>query len=310
MAAPQANIAIPAQFLNNLQSISFSHDCNNLVVTVQPLTIPSFSNLQIVRLSPGCPNSIYFSPDFLEFITQRFFSRGAAQLQTIRDSAGRILEVLAFSSRAQLQNDTPDLVLPLPFEFDDFQFLLTHLEPLFTPKKKTPCPDLTIIGRGNGVLGLAGNRSVHIHCVWAVLYFLSKTSHWKRVVLLVENAGSMKPHMKQYIHDLLGIPDKCAHYLNCAHWGPVSRAGYFFTSSTIKVIPQPTSSPFDDGWSPALIISPDKQNHLQPRPLPPWLRPRLVTGKGSVVQSPLAYHPNNLLYDVNFFVSRSNFVKV
>ena len=123
--------------MNNLQSISFSHDCNNLIVTVQPLTIPSFSNLQIVRLSPGCPNSIYFSPDFLEFITQRFFSRGAAQLQTIRDSAGRILEVLAFSSRAQLQTDTPDLVLPLPFEFDDFQFLLTHLEPLFTPKKKT-----------------------------------------------------------------------------------------------------------------------------------------------------------------------------
>ena len=64
LAAPQANIAIPAQFLNNLQSISFSHDCNNLIVTVQPLTIPSFSNLQIVRLSPGCPNSIYFSPDF------------------------------------------------------------------------------------------------------------------------------------------------------------------------------------------------------------------------------------------------------
>ena len=911
LAAPQANIAIPAQFLNNLQSISFSHDCNNLIVTVQPLTIPSFSNLQIVRLSPGCPNSIYFSPDFLEFITQRFFSRGAAQLQTIRDSAGRILEVLAFSSRAQLQTDTPDLVLPLPFEFDDFQFLLTHLEPLFTPKKKTifeypfessqehfsrfenvsdtlasripliyphtdkggpnanniissivssitpatpypistltcrsspsfhiqlspfptdwqqsvlsvlntqmdisacplqdfllhtpsfiildippryefhipfyiassmtlakcgwvsvrsfskvklilevisphhnklliaylislhlpnscntylclitpdsttpptplplnadllelhtppasetpeqdedmlptqqppltppphaaallvtyrllayltwpnefdhprqrlleaiagglhlraldalgpyltaalddfpedfftsvqpiavfnlitedfhpsisstlfsslhsdtstdpvlspiiplphlppatteqelthafsnifnylpsdthlkighttfifsspqssvihltdifplmgtsftisapaklrtsdhnrnmtlklhavyleisantlvttdsyylliekyhpnsntvtvydpilgshikqvtslvlykplllifkrgsqpslicpkllqrfaltspslsipstsskfciislfdgsgsftnvisdavghwpcailaaemdagtravvskvkgwsvegslwtydknnahtfytenvwsiidkhclllrqflsllpkdctiffgagsPCPDLTIIGRGNGVLGLTGNRSVHIHCVWAVLYFLSKTSHWKRVVILVENAGSMKPHMKQYIHDLLGIPDKCAHYLNCAHWGPVSRARYFFTSSTIKVVPPPTSSPFDDGWSPALIISPDKENHLQPRPLPPWLRPRLVTDKGSVVQSPLAYHPNNLLYDINFFVSRSNF---
>ena len=137
LAAPQANIAIPAQFLNNLQSISFSHDFDSLFVTVQPLTIPSFSNLQIVRLSPGCPNSIYFSPEFLEFMTQRFFSRGCAQLQTVRDSAGRILEVLAFTSRAQLLNDTPDLVLPLPFEFDGFQFLLTYLEPLFTQKKKT-----------------------------------------------------------------------------------------------------------------------------------------------------------------------------
>ena len=911
LAAPQANIAIPAQFLNNLQSISFSHDCDSLLVTIQPLTVPSFSNLQIVRLSPGCPNSIYFSPEFLDFMTQRFFSRGGAQLQTVRDSAGRILEVLAFTSRAQLQHDTPDLVLPLPFEFDGFQFMLTFLEPLFTQKKKTifeypfescqehfsrfenvsdtlasripliyphtdkggpnannlissivssitpanpypvstlscrsspsfhiqlspfptdwqqpilslfptkidisacplqdfllhdpkfiildippryefhipffipssmafancgwvtirsfskvklileiisplhnkllisylvslhlpascqtylcltipdlanpsttppldadllelhsplqpepleddevmpptqqppltppphaaallvsyrllayltwpnefdhprqrllqaiagglhlnalealgpyltaalddfpedfftsvqpipvfnlitqdfhssisstlfsslfmdsstdpilspiiplphlppaatqqelhhafsniftylpsdahlkiahttfifsspqsstialtdifplmgsslaisppaklrtsdhnrnmtlklhavyleismntlattdsyylliekfhpssntvtvydpvlgshikqvtslvrykpllfifkrgsqlslicpnllqrfaltspslpltsssskfciislfdgsgsftnviadaighwpcailaaemdagtrsvvskvkgwsvegslwsydknnahtfytenvwsivdnhclllrqflsllpkdciiffgagsPCPDLTIIGRGNGILGLTGNRSVHIHCVWAVLYFLSKTPHWKRVVILVENAGSMKPHMKQYIHDLLGIPDKCAHYLNCAQWGSVSRARYFFTSSTIKVLPQRTPSPFDDGWSPALTISPDKSDHLQPRPLPPWLRPRSVTDKGSVVQSPLAYHPNNLLYDVDYFVTRSNF---
>ena len=137
LAAPQANIAIPAQFLNNLQSISFTHDCDSLFVTIQPLTVPSFSNLQIVRLSPGCPNSIYFSPEFLEFMTQRFFSRGGAQLQTVRDSAGRILEVLAFTSRANLLNDTPDLILPLPFEFDGYQFLLSHLEPLFTPKKKT-----------------------------------------------------------------------------------------------------------------------------------------------------------------------------
>ena len=68
-------------------------------------------------------------------MTQRFLSRGGAQLQTVRDSAGRILEVLAFTSRAQLQNDTPDLVLPLPFEFDGFQFMLTYLEPLFTQEK-------------------------------------------------------------------------------------------------------------------------------------------------------------------------------
>lgn len=70
-------------------------------------------------------------------MTQRFFSREGAQLQTVRDSAGRILEVLAFTSRAQLLNDTPDLVLPLLFAFDGFQFLLTYLEPLFTQKKKT-----------------------------------------------------------------------------------------------------------------------------------------------------------------------------
>ena len=62
----------------------------------------------------------------------------------------------------------------------------------------SPCPDLTVIGRGKGVLGLTGDRSVHIHCVWAVIYFLSKTPFWKRIVALVENAGSMQPHMKKY----------------------------------------------------------------------------------------------------------------
>ena len=163
----------------------------------------------------------------------------------------------------------------------------------------SPCPDLTIIGRGNGVLGLTGNRSVHIHCVWAVLYFLSQSRFWKRVVFLVENAGSMKPHMKQYIHKLLGIPEQCAHYLNCAKWGSVSRARYFFTASSTVVTPLPAPSPFDEGWSPALIIEPDSDNHLKPRPLPPWLRPRLVTERGSVVQSPLAYHPKNLLYNLD-----------
>ena len=80
----------------------------------------------------------------------------------------------------------------------------------------SPCSDLTVIGRGKGVLGLTGDRSVHIHCVWAVLYYLSKTPFWKRVVILVENAESMLPHMKTYIHKLLGIPDACAHYINCA----------------------------------------------------------------------------------------------
>ena len=171
----------------------------------------------------------------------------------------------------------------------------------------SPCPDLTIIGRGNGVLGLTGNRSVHIHCVWAVLYFLSKSRFWKRVVFLVENAGSMKDHMKQYILKLLGVPEQCAHYLNCAKWGSVSRARYFFTASSTVVTPLPTPSPFDEGWSPTLIIEPDSPNHLKTRPLPPWLRPRCVTDRGSVVQSPLAYHPKNLLYDTSFFGTKNDF---
>ena len=81
----------------------------------------------------------------------------------------------------------------------------------------SPCPDLTIIGRGQGLLGLAGDRSVLIHCVWAVVYYLSFTPFWRRLVILVENAGSMKDHMKQYIHQLLGVPLSCCHYINCSN---------------------------------------------------------------------------------------------
>lgn len=165
-----------------------------------------------------------------------------------------------------------------------------------------PCPDLTIIGRGKGVLGVAGDRSVLLRCGWAVLYFLSLTPFWPRVVVLFENAGSMQEHMKKYIHQLLGIPISCAHYINCAQWGSVSRARYFFSTSNTPVLPTSSPSPFPDNWSPVL-----DPGTLKPRPLPPWLRPRRTTDKGSVVQSPLAYHPRNLLYDTTFFGGPTEF---
>ena len=167
-----------------------------------------------------------------------------------------------------------------------------------------PCPDLTIIGRGKGALGVVGDRSVLLHSGWAVLYFLSLTPFWRRVVVLFENAGSMQDHMKAYIHALLGIPAPCAHYLNCAKWGSVSRARYFFSSSSIAVLPTSSPSPFDENWSPTLLPS-----TLEPKPLPPWLRPRRTTDKGSVVQTPLAYHPRNLLYDTTYFGGPSGFRK-
>ena len=160
----------------------------------------------------------------------------------------------------------------------------------------SPCPDLTIIGRGQGVLGLAGDRSVLIHCVCAVIYYLSFTPFWNRLVILIENAGSMKEHMKTYILHLFGIPTSCCHYINCSKWGSVTRARNFFSSSDIRTIPPASPSPFDNGWSPTLRITTQ-----QPIPLPPWLRPRHTTARGAVVQTPLAYHPKNLLYDVSYF---------
>ena len=104
--------------------------------------------------------------------------------------------------------------------------------------------------------------------------------------------------MKSYIHELFGIPIPCCHYINCSKWGSVTRARNFFTSSDTMIIPPFSVSPFDNGWSPAL--HPTTQ---QPIPLPPWLRPPHTTPRGSVVQTPLAYHPKNLLYDLSYFGS-------
>ena len=167
----------------------------------------------------------------------------------------------------------------------------------------SPCQDLTSIGRGKGVLGLTGDRSVHIHCVWAVLYFLSLSPFWSRTVVLVENAGSMKSHMKSYILNLLGIPSACCHYINCSRWG----SRYFFSSSDVSILPPHSPSPFTSGWSPMLKLSSSTPPSFVPIPLPPWLRPRGHTPKDSVVQTPLAYHPKNLLYDSSYFSSWDSF---
>ena len=62
------------------------------------------------------------------------------------------------------------------------------------------------------------------------------------------------------------------------------------------------SSPFDNGWSPSLRASTQ-----QPIPLPPWLRPCHTTLRGSV-QTPLAYHPKHLLYDISYFGTFQQFL--
>ena len=109
--------------------------------------------------------------------------------------------------------------------------------------------------------------------------------------------------MKQYIHQLFGIPLSCCHYINCNKWGSVSRARNFFTVSDTQIIPPTSPSPFDNGWSPPVNVSTQ-----QPIPLPPWLRPRHTTPRGSVVQTPLAYHPKHLLYDISYFGTFQHFV--
>ena len=136
LAAPHDNIVIPANFLSSILTLSFSHNCEALVASISPFTTPRFTNLQIVRLTPGCPSHSYFTPEFLTLLKSRFYSQGGAQLQTIKDSTGDILEVLAFTSNAKLHTNPPDLELPIPFEINNQKFLVTHLEPSFSIKPK------------------------------------------------------------------------------------------------------------------------------------------------------------------------------
>ncbi len=195
--------------------------------------------------------------------------------------------------------DVWDLIQDLCFLLRQFLSLLPPDCVIFVGAG-SPCQDLTSIGRGKGILGLAGDRSVHIHCVWAVLYFLSCTPFWSRTVILVENAGSMRAHMKSYILSLLGIPSSCCHYINCSRWGSVTRARYFFSSSDIYY-PSPLSLPCQIRMVPyaqTLILLPSllRSNSSSPLASSAWFHT-----KGAVVQTPLAYHPKNLLYDFTYF---------
>ena len=65
---------------------------------------------------------------------------------------------------------------------------------------------------------------------------------WNKVIIIFQNAGSMKDHVRTYIHELLGVPQSCVHYINCSKCGSVSRARYFFTSSSTAILPTSTFS--------------------------------------------------------------------
>ena len=63
------------------------------------------------------------------------------------------------------------------YSFGNFLSLLPENSVIFVATS-FPCPDLTVIGRSNGMLGLVGDRSVLIHCGWGPggSFYLSLTS--------------------------------------------------------------------------------------------------------------------------------------
>ena len=102
LLAPQQNISVPSHFLQSIQKFSFELVDSTIKISLLKLTTPHFTELQILHLDPGCPNDIFFTQAFLDFIKIRFFCVSSAQLQLIKDGSGNIHEVLAFSSSAKL----------------------------------------------------------------------------------------------------------------------------------------------------------------------------------------------------------------
>ena len=135
--APRHNISIPSHFIQEIQKFTFEIVQDHIKICRMKITTSHLTNLQIIRLDPGCPTETYFTQQFLDFIRSRFACNSGAQLQTIQDGTGSIHEVLTFSSSADFSSDDSDLRLPLPFIFESQNFLLSYLEPIFNPKPKS-----------------------------------------------------------------------------------------------------------------------------------------------------------------------------
>lgn len=69
----------------------------------------------------------------------------------------------------------------------------------------SPCQDLTLAGGGNGVLGLAGDRSSLFYYVHTLLWLLVDAVGRESVRFIVENAGSMKDIQFVAISRALGL---------------------------------------------------------------------------------------------------------
>ena len=137
LLAPQHNITIPSHFLQHIQKFTFELTGEFIKISLHKITTPHFTDLQILRLDPGCPSEIFFTQHFLDFLHTRFSCNSGAQLQTIRDGTGNIHEVLAFSSSTDFSSNDSDLTLPFSFVFQSHNFLISYLEPSFSPKPKS-----------------------------------------------------------------------------------------------------------------------------------------------------------------------------
>ena len=61
LLAPQHNISIPSHFLQNIQKFTFELTNDHIKISLLKITTPHFTDLQKLRLDPGCPTEIFFT---------------------------------------------------------------------------------------------------------------------------------------------------------------------------------------------------------------------------------------------------------
>ena len=161
----------------------------------------------------------------------------------------------------------------------------------------SPCQNLTFAGAFQGALGLTGSASSNFFVIPLLLFAIQQLRPDICVVLVGENAGSMREEFKAAFVDLLRLPSRA--YLpaiDTASFSEFKRNRVFpgslpFSSAEANnpFLTRQTS-PFEDAWAPLHI------------PLPPMMRSRPIRAADGLhsatqaLKSLYQYHPKFLLY--------------
>ena len=158
----------------------------------------------------------------------------------------------------------------------------------------SPCQDVTTYGQYRGLLGFAGSRSRHMHAFYFTLKALQALWPLTQTFYVLENSGSMQDMHLKYITKLLNVTPQCVKKINASLWTETARSRLFFSPTTSCLLPTRSPKPWHNGWDKLIL---NEQN----KPMPTYMLTRGRCQLGYLVRSTIAYHPHNLLYEVDFF---------
>ena len=137
LSALELDIVIPPSFITASQRLTFELIDGQLLVRLIKATQENLLALQITRGTIGTTNEVFFTPSFMSFLKLRFLCQDSPQIQTVKNNAGDVTDVLTFTSSVLLFDTLPRNQLPYTFDFDNLSFTLSHMEPLFVSRPKS-----------------------------------------------------------------------------------------------------------------------------------------------------------------------------